>query len=75
MTSNQLKEWRRKTGYSQGKLARVLGVDVMTISRWERDIRAIPPFLHITLECVEMKGDELLKSKGKKKKKERKVKE
>lgn len=34
-------------------------MDVMTISRWERDVRRIPPFLHLALECMEMKGGEL----------------
>lgn len=75
MNAKQLQEWRRRTGYSQGKLATVLGVDVMTISRWEREVTTIPPFLHLTLECLEKKGVEK-KTKGteKKTKKERKVK-
>jgi transcriptional regulator with XRE-family HTH domain len=56
MTPKQLKEWRKKTGFSQVRLARLLGVDVMTVSRWERGIRqSIPPYLHITLECIEKK--------------------
>lgn len=73
MNANQLIKWRRRTGYSQGKLSKVLGVDVMTVSRWEREVTAIPPFLHLALECIEKKGDEKQK-KGMKMKKERKVK-
>jgi DNA-binding transcriptional regulator YiaG len=61
MDAKQLQEWRRRNGYSQGKLSKVLGVDVMTVSRWERQVTAIPPFLHLTLECLEKKGDELKK--------------
>jgi DNA-binding transcriptional regulator YiaG len=60
MTPDQLKDWRGKTGYSQNKLAIVLGVDVMTVSRWERGVSTIPSFLHLTLECVrKKKGGEL----------------
>ena len=73
MTAKQLQAWRRTNGYSQGKLARKLGVDVMTVSRWEREVTAIPPFLHLTLECLEKKGDEL-REKGTKTKTERQVK-
>ena len=56
MTPAQLIAWRHKNEYSQANLAEVLSVDVMTISRWERGVRGIPPFLHLTLECVGKKG-------------------
>ena len=36
-------------------------------------MRIIPPFLHLALECIEMKGDEF-RDKGTEKKTERKVK-
>jgi DNA-binding transcriptional regulator YiaG len=58
MTSAQLIAWRKKVGYSQVQLAEVLAVDVMTISRWERGVRGIPPFLHLALRCVERPGGE-----------------
>lgn len=74
MTPKQLKAWRKKSGYSQSQLANVLGVITLTVSRWERGVREIPSFLHITLECVERKGGEGIRGKGKKTKKERKVK-
>jgi transcriptional regulator with XRE-family HTH domain len=73
MTSRELKAWRLRNSYSQSELAKALQVDVMTISRWERGVRQIPPFLHLALECMESKGGES-RTKGKRKKKERQVK-
>ncbi len=58
MTSEELRAWRKRLHYSQSGIAKVLGVDVMTISRWERGVRQIPPFLHLALRCVEMEGGE-----------------
>jgi len=40
-----------------GQLAKVLNVEVMTISRWETGLRSIPPFLHLALRCPEIKDD------------------
>lgn len=34
---------------SQAELAAQLEVDVMTVSRWERGVRSIPPFLRLAL--------------------------
>ena len=73
MTTKELQAWRKKNGYSQSQLAKVLGVTSLTISRWERGDRKIPSFLALTLKCLERKGDEL-KTKGTKMKKEREVK-
>ena len=58
MTPEQLKAWRKNNHYSQSQLAKVLGVATMTVSRWERGVREIPSFLHLTLECVEKGGGE-----------------
>lgn len=69
MISKDLKKWRKHIGYSQGKLAKVLGVTPLTVSRWERGERGIPPFLHLALECLGTKGGES-KGEGKKKRKE-----
>jgi transcriptional regulator with XRE-family HTH domain len=71
MTPAALKKWRSKNGYSQGRLAKVLSVDVMTVSRWERSVGRIPPFLHLALECMEMKGGEPAHAKGSKTKMKR----
>ena len=30
---------RKSKGLSQVKLAEILGIDVMTVSRWERDVQ------------------------------------
>jgi predicted transcriptional regulator len=63
MTSKELKKWREQYGLSQAKLARVLGVDVMTISRWERGVIGIPPFMHFALyglECKQKEGGEMV---------------
>jgi transcriptional regulator with XRE-family HTH domain len=52
MKPNALRAWRKKNEYSQAALAKVLGVDVITVSRWERGVSEIPPYLHITLKCL-----------------------
>lgn len=53
MTGNELKEWREKLEMTQGQLAQALEVDVMTISRWEREVRSIPTYLKLAMETVE----------------------
>ncbi len=50
MTPTELRAWRAEAGLSQGQLSACLGVDIMTVSRWERGLRAIPPFLHLALQ-------------------------
>ena len=52
MTPADLQTWRKEAGFSQSGLAAVLGVDVMTVSRWERGTREIPPFLHLALRAL-----------------------
>ncbi len=52
MTPVELRTWRAQAGLSQGQLSACLGVDIMTVSRWERGLRSIPPFLHLALESV-----------------------
>ena len=64
VTPAQLIAWRKKDGYSQKQLAELLMVDVMTVSRWERGVRSIPSFLHLALECLELKGGGQKKSRG-----------
>lgn len=55
MTPTQLKAWREKANFSQQKLADILGVDHMTVSRWERGFYTIPPYLHFVLKYIEEK--------------------
>ena len=64
---SELLKWRKENGYSQIKLGKALGVITITVYRWEKSMRSIPPFLHLALESLEMKGGEL-KTKGKRKK-------
>jgi transcriptional regulator with XRE-family HTH domain len=59
MERDELKKWREVNEYSQGQLARILEVDVMTVSRWERGIMKIPSFLKWALAYLELKGNEL----------------
>lgn len=69
MSPDDLRKWRKRNGYSQSQLAKALGVISLSVSRWERGVREFPSFLHLALECLEMKGGEL-KGKGKQKRKE-----
>lgn len=66
MTPTDLKEWREANGYSQNDLAEALSVHIMTVSRWERGVREIPPFLHLALKYLEMQTKRK-KKKGKEK--------
>jgi len=78
MTPEELKKWRRENGYSQQALADVLGVPKVTVYRWESTgpaARRIPPFMHITLQCIKAKkkkGDEPQLSKGTKEERRKK---
>ncbi len=69
MQAKELIKWRKSNNYTSTELAQVLNTTYTTIYRWEHELRAIPPFLALTLECLEKKGGEQ-KPKGKKKKKE-----
>jgi DNA-binding transcriptional regulator YiaG len=66
MNADELKKWRKKNGYSQAHLAKILGVEVMTVSRWERGIMRPPSFLHLALGYLEMKGDKIKPEKTRK---------
>lgn len=72
MTPEELKTWRERNSYSQSQLANALGVDTMTISRWEREVRKIPSFLALALRALELEGGER-KTKGMKMKKRKGV--
>lgn len=53
MTGAKLKTWRERKGLQQCELAQLLGVHAMTVSKWEREVQAIPPFLTLALETLE----------------------
>ena len=60
MTARELLEWRERNKCSQGILALILEVDIVTISRWERGVQKIPPFLRYALRHIEDQGDMVL---------------
>ena len=72
MHPDELTEWRKSHGFTQTELGEILGVKKTTAYRWEKNMRIIPPFLNLALECIEMKGDEF-RGKGMKTKKEKGV--
>jgi transcriptional regulator with XRE-family HTH domain len=53
MKGIDLAVWRKQQGLTQKQLAKGLGVDVMTVSRWERVVRGIPPHIPLALEALE----------------------
>jgi DNA-binding XRE family transcriptional regulator len=63
---SDLVKWRKKNGYSQITLGKALGVITITVYRWEKGMRAIPPFLHLALKYLEMKGGDKRKTKRRK---------
>lgn len=55
MAPQELIAYRERLELTQQELADKLGVDRVTIARWETGTRAIPVFLHLALETVERK--------------------
>ncbi len=53
MTGKELKDYREGIGLTQEQLAEALQVASNTVSRWERDDRAIPPYLSLAIETIE----------------------
>lgn len=69
MHPDELTAWRKRHGFTQTELGEILGVKKTTVYRWEKNMRIIPPFLHLALGYIEMNGDEF-GDKGMKTKKE-----
>ena len=55
MDADELREKRKALEMTQAQLAKALGVNVMTVSRWERGLRSIPSHLPLALEAIEAK--------------------
>jgi DNA-binding transcriptional regulator YiaG len=55
MSAKSFKRMRRAKGYSQTQLAREFQVDVMTISRWEREAVEIPRLAELALSALKPK--------------------
>lgn len=53
MTKEELAALRERLELTQQQLADKLGVDRVTIARWETGTRAIPVFLGLALQTVE----------------------
>ena len=58
MHPDELAAWRKKHGYTQTELGNILGVKKTTVYRWEKNMRIIPPYLHLALQYIEMNADE-----------------
>lgn len=52
MTPAELKAWRTEQNLTQLALAALLGIHEITLSRFERGERPIPPYLHLALEAL-----------------------
>jgi len=53
MKQPDLKSRRLALGLSQPELAEVLGVHPMTLSKWEREVLAVPIYIDLALEALE----------------------
>lgn len=53
MTQQELVALRERLDLTQQQLAEKLGIDRVTVARWETGARAIPAFLGLALETVE----------------------
>ena len=55
MGGGELRAWRARRGLTQSQLARLLGVEVFTVSRWERDAtKRLAPGLLLELALAEI---------------------
>lgn len=63
LTPSKLIKWRKKNKLSQITLAEKLGVTTITVYRWEKGMREIPPFLHLALKYLELKGGDTKSSR------------
>ena len=73
MHPDELTAWRKSHGYTQTELGEILGIRKTTIYRWEKNMRIIPPFLHLALESINRKRSDELMYKGMKLKKGKSV--
>jgi transcriptional regulator with XRE-family HTH domain len=67
MDADELREKRKELKTTQAQLAKALGVNIMTVSRWERGPRSIPPYLSLSLEAVEAQQKKKVSKRAKQK--------
>jgi transcriptional regulator with XRE-family HTH domain len=60
MDAKDLKTWREENKITQQRLADLLGVKVLAVSRWECGARKVPSFLHLALRELERGLDQKL---------------
>lgn len=57
MKPEEMKHRREGLGLSQSAFAEALGVDVMTVSRWERGVYPIPKHIALAVEAIELRKE------------------
>lgn len=55
MKPEEMKQRREALGLTQAQLARELGLDSITVSRYERGVHPIPKTVKLAFELVEMR--------------------
>jgi len=55
MTAKGFKKERDKKHYSQSELAKEFGITVITVSRWERGVTAVPRMAELSLAALKPK--------------------
>jgi transcriptional regulator with XRE-family HTH domain len=58
MNGDDLQKFRQSHELTQQALAQLLGVAANTIARWERNERAIPPYLELALKGISKEKEE-----------------
>jgi DNA-binding transcriptional regulator YiaG len=54
MDAREFEDWRIDHKLSRPELARLLGVDVSAVNRWENGKRKIPAYLPLALKSLEV---------------------
>ena len=57
MNGATLRERRKALGLTQQALGDILGVAQNSVARWEREEMAIPTFLHLALNWIELEAE------------------
>ncbi len=52
MSGRELKAARKRLGLTQAELAKAVGVQRVTVARWEARLRKIPPMLTLAMKTL-----------------------